>query len=89
MINGMTAKTTRARKPDPEMRDIAGISAQMRANELAYAALADKREERVKYYHSLNVSCASMARAMGISEAAVSKILYGKRKRSTPSKDRG
>lgn len=76
----MTTKPTKQPppgRPDPPLRDLVGMAAQMRSLEQQRAAIAEKRRKRVIYYHSQNVSCAAMARAMDITEAAVNKILHG------------
>lgn len=78
----MTANSPKDRRPpagspDPDLRDIAGMTAQMRSLEKQRADIGEKRRKRVVYLHSQDVSCAAMARAMNVTEAAVSKMVHG------------
>lgn len=82
MITFMTAKSPNTRRPpagspDPDLRDIAGMTTQMRSLEKQRADIGERRRKRVVFLHSQNVSCAAMARAMNVTEAAVSKMVYG------------
>ncbi|MFJ4029005.1 hypothetical protein ACIPWF_16650 [Paenarthrobacter sp. NPDC089989] len=57
------------------LRDIAEYTAEIRACALQRALIAEKRRlALIKHSHN-GVSIAAMARAMGVTEAAVAKIL--------------
>ncbi len=71
------AKNTPGDPPVPNMRDIAGWTSQIAALSDTRKDLAVKRQKRiVELKEKFNVSYADMARATGLSEAAISKIAY-------------
>jgi DNA-directed RNA polymerase specialized sigma24 family protein len=72
MIDGMTAPKT----VEPNLTDIAGYTAQIRHLQDQRAKIAEQRRKAVIRHHGKGVSLASMARAMGVSEAAVNKMLH-------------
>lgn len=81
MITSMTKHPRDRRppegKPDPDLRDLALMTAQMRSLEEQRALIGEKRRKRVVYLRSQDVSCAAMARAMDLTEAAVNKMAHG------------
>jgi hypothetical protein len=81
MITSMTKHPRDRRppegKPDPDLRDLALMTTQMRSLEDQRATIGEKRRKRVVYLHSQDVSCAAMARAMDLTEAAVNKMVHG------------
>ena len=68
---------TRTKSDPAVLRDIAGYTTQIRVHEEKRAELAEKRRLAVIRHHQNGISKAAMARAMGITETAVTKILEG------------
>lgn len=66
-----------APEEDQALRDIAGYTSQMRVLEEQRAAIAEKRRLALVRHYNSGVKIASMARAMGVSEAAVNKLVKG------------
>lgn len=62
---------------DKALRDIAGYTSQMRVLEEQRAAIAEKRRLAIVRHYNAGTKIASMARAMGVSEAAVNKLVKG------------
>lgn len=71
MIDCMTDQ-----RPEPNLTDIAGYTAQIRHLQDQRAQVAEQRRKAVIRHHGNNVSLAAMARAMGVSEAAVNKMVH-------------
>lgn len=64
-----------APEEDTALRDIAGYTSQMRVLEEQRAVLGEKRRLALVRHYNAGVKIASMARAMGVSEAAVNKLI--------------
>ncbi|MFJ4171522.1 helix-turn-helix domain-containing protein [Paenarthrobacter sp. NPDC089714] len=58
-----------------DLRDIARYTAQMRDCSMQRALLAEKRRLAMVQHFDDGVTIAAMARAMGITEAAVAKVI--------------
>jgi DNA-directed RNA polymerase specialized sigma24 family protein len=72
MIEVMTDQ----KRAEPSLADIAGFTAQIRHFQDQRAETAEKRRKAVIRHHGNGVSLAAMARAMGVSEAAVNKMVH-------------
>lgn len=66
---------SRTKSDPPVLRDIAGYTAQIRVHEEQRADLAEHRRIAILLHHQNGVSKAAMARAMGVTETAVTKII--------------
>jgi DNA-directed RNA polymerase specialized sigma24 family protein len=71
MINSMTDQ-----RPTPNLTDIAGYTSEIRNLQDQRAVKAEQRRKAVIRHHGNGVSLAEMARAMGVSEAAVNKMVH-------------
>ena len=71
MIDSMTDQ-----RAEPNLTDIAGYTAQIHHLQDQRAQVAETRRKAVIRHHGNGVSLAAMARAMGVSEAAVNKMVH-------------